>query len=409
MTQAHVFPLLAAAFASGYLILKRKRPGEIIEQVLKTVIGCSLILIGADISLGALSGLSELLSSSFGVHGGVLNTEVFGAILLRDYGAAGFAAFLLAFLVNMLLARSTRRGALFLTGHHLFFLSLMTVSILWGGTMLGAWSILLGGVITGIYAFIMVYVSTTCMGELNKNAGTGLANSAIVAALIGTAIGKLAARLGGKAPEREENGKTGSGANSVQFTTLGVGAVFAVYLLLHLAAGKPFNTETLLSCGEFALVYGVATTMLLLGIRMFLTVFIQLLWDAGQRFVPDLVMGLDASAIIPYSPRAWQSGFLIASLTGTLAAVLLLALRAPFIPLPGLTSFYFAGGVAGVFGEIHGGKRGARLAGGIVGVVIVLFAALFMAQNGAYLDCGAVLGETDYGIWGSLLTFMTRL
>lgn len=409
MTQAHVFPLLAAAVAAGYLILKRQRLGEIIEQALKTVIGCSLILIGADLSLTALSGLGKLLQSAFGVHGGVLNTEVFGALLLRDYGAAGFAAFLLAFLVNLLLARFTGQGQLFLTGHHLLFLSLAAVSALWSGTTLGGWSILLGGIVTGIYAFIMVGVSTPCMGELNSNGKTGLANSAIGAALIGTVVGKLTARLDGTAPKRKEEGNATPATNSVQFTTLGVGAVFVVYLLLHLAAGKQVDADLLLSCGEHALIYGVATTMILLGIRMFLTVVIQLLWDAGRRFVPNLAMGLDASAIIPYSPRAWQSGFLVASLTGTLTSIVLVMLRAPFIPLPGLTSFYFAGGVAGVFGEIHGGKRGARLAGGVVGVVVVLFAALYMAQSGAYLDCGAALGETDYGIWGSLLTFLTRL
>lgn len=407
MTQAQIFPWLVAVVAAGYLILKRQRPAEILEQVLKAIIGCYLILTGADMSLRALSGLSELLNSTFGVHGGVLNTEVFGAILLRDFGGAGFAAFLLAFLVNVLLARFTRRGQLFLTGHHLFFLSLMAVSILWSAS--GSWSIVLAGIITGVYAFVAVSISTSCMGIVNKNSKMGLANSAIGAALIGAAAGKLAARFSGKASDLAAQKETTPGKNSSHFTTLGVGAVLVVYLLLFLAAGMPFTSETLLSCGEHALLYGVATTMLLLGIRMFLAIFIQMFWDLGQRFVPNLVIGLDASAIISYSPRAWRSGFLSASVMGTLAALVLLAMRAPFIPLPGLTSFYFAGGVAGVFGGVHGGKRSAYLAGGVVGMVVVFCAALFMAHNGAYIDCGAVLGETDYGIWGGLLVFLTRL
>ena len=408
--QAQACPWLAAAVAAGYLILKRQRPGEIIEQVLKTIVGYCLILTGTDLSLRALLGVEELLFSAFGVHGGVLNTEVFGAIMLRDHGGAGFAVFLLAFLTNLLLARFTKQGELFLTGHHLFFLSLMAVSILRGGTALhGGWSVLVGGAVTGAYAFAAVRVSAPCMGTLSRNAKLGLANSAVGAALIGAAAGRLAALLGGKAPAREgKRKKAAPGGNPIHFTTLGIGAVLGVYLLLHLAAGMPVNGETLLSCGEYALLYGVATTTLLLGIRMFLAVFIQLFWDAGQRFVPNLVMGLDASAIIPYSPRAWRAGFLTAGLAGTLTAALLLARRAPFVPLPGLTSFYFAGGVAGVFGEVHGGRRAAILAGGIVGIVVVLFAALFMAHNGAYLGCGAALGETDYGIWGSLLAFLTR-
>lgn len=410
MTQLQAFPWLAAAVVAGYLILKRQRPGEIIEQVLKTIIGYCLILVGADLSLRALSGVNELLFSASGAHGGVLNTEVFAAILLRDHGGEGFAAFLLAIFVNILLARLTGQGHLFLTGHHLFFLSLMAVSILWSGAALaGAWTVLVSGVVTGVYAFAAVRISASCMGELNKNAKLGLANSAIGAALIGSAVGRLVARSGDGVPARESKAEEAPGKNSSHFTTLGVGAVLGVYLLLYLFAGTPLNRETLLSCGKYALFYGVATTMLLLGIRMFLAIFIQLFWDAGRRFVPNLVMGLDASAIISYSPRAWRGGFLFASLTGTLTAVFLLVARAPFIPLPGLTSFYFAGGVAGVFGELHGGKRGATLAGGIVGIAAVLFASLFMAQNGTYLDCGAVLGETDYGIWGSLLSFLTRL
>lgn len=410
MTQAQAFPLLAAAVAAGYLLLKRQRPGEICEQVLKTVIGCGLMFMGADLSLRALSGLGGLLHAFFGVRGGVLNTEMFGAILLRDYGGAGFAAFLLAFLVNALLARFTGRGRLFLTGHHLFFLSLMAVSILWSGTKLpGAWIVLLGGGVTGVYAFVAVLASTPCMGELNRTTKMGLANSAVGAALIGSAAGRLAARLGGAVPVREKKEDAPPAGNSSHFTTLGVGAVLGVYLLLHCAAGLPLNIETLLSCGEFALLYGVASTLLLLGTRMFLALFIQLFWDIGRRFVPGLVVGLDSSAVISYSPRAWRTGFLAASLTGTLTAALLLAARTPFIPLPGLTSLYFAGGVAGVFGDVRGGGRGAALAGGVVGVTVILFAALFMAQSGICLDSGAALGETDYGMWGSLLTFLTRL
>ena len=84
-------------------------------------------------------------------------------------------------------------------------------------------------------------------------------------------------------------------------------------------------------------------------------------------------------------------------------------MKVPFVPLPGFTSLYFAGGVAGVFGNVQGGKRGAILAGAASGIAVILLLSLFMSLNEGMGLYGASLGETEYGILGLILTALLRL
>ena len=163
------------------------------------------------------------------------------------------------------------------------------------------------------------------------------------------------------------------------------------------------------ACFIEALAYGTALTMIIQGLRMFLGTFIPMFWDVGKCLLPRLIVGLDSTAVITYSPKAWWAGFLAACFSGLAALCMLILLKAPFVPLPGFTSLYFAGGVAGVFGNAEGGKTGAVVSGAVVGAAVIFMMSLFMTIHGSYYGSGAAFGETGYGILGLLLTFVLKL
>lgn len=405
MTEAVLeIPWLPALVAVFYLVKKKKSPGEIIEHVIKMMIGWYMILVGAMLSARVLGVLDAMLVQSFGVHGGMMNTEVFGSWLLRECGNAGFAAFILAFLVNLLLARRTKKGYLFLTGHHLLFLSLMSVFLIRSslGSHLSGISFLAAGIATGCYAYLSVRVSAVVTGAIHKAQPAGLANSAIGAALLGAGIGYLCGRK--KKPEKY--GREGGSAGQV--TSLGVLTVLTFFLFLSLACRKPGGLG-IGKCLLPALLYGTALTMIMQGLRMLLGLFIQLFWELGRHFAPALVAGLDSTAVISWSPGAWRAGFLAAACSGTAASVLLISLKCPFAALPGYTSLYFAGGVAGVYGNMQGGRRGAALSGAAAGAAVILLMSLFLSWNGGFGMYGGSLGETEYGILGTVLSALLRL
>lgn len=140
-------------------------------------------------------------------------------------------------------------------------------------------------------------------------------------------------------------------------TSIGVITVFVLYLVM------PGTGKSLSEAARCALMYGAALSAIVYGLRMLLGNVIQMFWELGKRYVPDLVTGLDSTAIVSYSPGAWKAGFCAASVTAAIASLLLFVTGSPFAaPAGAFTSLYFAGGVAGVFG-IRRQENGAPLRG----------------------------------------------
>ncbi len=402
LMQFQRIPWLPAFIAAAYLLKNKKPINEIIENIMKTIIGWYLILLGAELSAWAMGPLSEKLFLVYGLKGGVMNTEIFGSWLLQSAGNIGFLAFLTAFFVNLMLARIRKKGYLFLTGHHLLFLSLMSVSLFHQLTNFREVpAALSAGAVTGIYAYLSVWIGAKSMKKLNPKTEAGLANSTSGAALLGVWIGKC---FQGKA--KAAYGKNGKSSGYI--TSMGILTVLGLQILLSLAAGENIFVKWK-ECLMESFAYGTALTMIIQGLRMLLGTFIPMFWDMGKAVLPQLVVGLDSTAVITYSPGAWKAGFLASGISGVCVLCALIFFRVPFIPLPGFTSLYFAGGVAGVFGNAEGGKAGAVVSGAVAGAVVVLLMSLFMTLHGGYYEAGAAFGETGYGSLGLLLSFILKL
>lgn len=391
-------PWLPAITTAAYLTVKKKSPSEIIENTVKAMLGYYLICAGAYLAIEAMSPLDARIYGATGTHVGVLNTELMGAVLVEKSGNAGFLTFLLAFAVNLLLARKLKKGYLFLTGHHLLFLSLMTCFVIREKIQLSPLAAAaLGGMITGIYIWFCVRASAGCMEKLKPGARAGLGNSASGAAVIGTVAG----RCFRKKKKLEYYGKEGRNTSFV--TSIGVITVFVLYLVM------PGTGKSLSEAARCALMYGAALSAIVYGLRMLLGNVIQMFWELGKRYVPDLVTGLDSTAIVSYSPGAWKAGFCAASVTAAIASLLLFVTGSPFAALPGFTSLYFAGGVAGVFGNMEGGKQGAALAGAVTGIAVILLTSGLVLLSGMGVGYGMALGETEYGLLGCLLSVVLNV
>ncbi|MCD8148735.1 MAG: hypothetical protein LUE92_04035 [Clostridiales bacterium] len=319
LVQFQNIPWLPGLVAALYLLMKKKTFSEMAENVVKVMLGCYMILAGAWLSSLALGQISEALYQTFGVQGVVLNTEIFGSWLLADSENYGFLAFFTAFFINLLIARLTKKHYLYLTGHHLFFLSLLAVSLLWMyldiSFLLAA---LAAGVVTGVYAWLSVRVGALTMRRLKPGSNAGLANSATGAALLGSLTGWLT--RGNQTAEAY--GKNGRNAGAV--TSMGVFTVLALALLTKAGNGTLFTWDDIKECCILALLYGAALSIITQGIRMCLRIFIQMFWDIGRSVLPEMIAGLDSTALVSYSPAAWQAGFVAAGITGTLTTIALL-------------------------------------------------------------------------------------
>ena len=164
-----------------------------------------------------------------------------------------------------------------------------------------------------------------------------------------------------------------------------------------------------INCLMYAIKFAAAMAILLQGIRMFISELLQILMHLSRKFVTEMIPGVDASAVMSYSPKAWMTGFGISYTVGVVTMILMIVLSSPYVVIIGVGSHFFAGGVTGVFGHATGGKRGAIVAAIVTGVLISVLPALLMPHTGEFAMTGAAFGETEYGVWGTLFVWIIKL
>ena len=85
---------------------------------------------GATVVTSALAPFGDLVLKSTGAHGVVPTNEVITAQASSQYGASSAYIIVLSFIVMLLLARFTPLKYIFLTGHHMVFMSTMLAVVL---------------------------------------------------------------------------------------------------------------------------------------------------------------------------------------------------------------------------------------------------------------------------------------
>lgn len=393
-------PALAALFALFGLALFKRPLAGVLSGTMKTLIGYMLIVFATRIATEAVGPIVEWARGGFGSDAVILNSEFMGAILLGRYGFEGFCVMFIAIAVNILMARYTKLNGSYLTGHHLLYSSLLASAIL-GGTRLEPWAAaLLGGVIVGLYASVSVKATRPFLEKVTGSAGIGFANSGNTAIVLGSLIGKLCS---GK--RRFDKGRKAR-FEIKDVAVLSTAAMFFYNLFFGFAANAPFE-QIAQECVASALCFGAATYAVFLGMRMLLAEVIQLIYALHGKFAPKAVKGVDASAVISYAPAAWIFGFVICFAAGVAFMLVSIVSKAKFIVLPGVASSFFAGGACAVFANAYGGKRGAAVACAVLGIVIPL-GAIFLQSSSPYAPAaGFAFGETEYGVWGGLLAWVT--
>jgi PTS system ascorbate-specific IIC component len=122
---------------------------------------------------------------------------------------------------------------------------------------------------------------------------------------------------------------------------------------------------------------------------MFLGEIVPAFRGIAMKWVPGAKPALDCPIVFPYAPTALMIGFLCC-VAGMLVGMFASRVFHTVIPLPSIIGGFFTGGVAGIFGNVLGGRRGAAVSGFIYGLVLTIPVALFYP----------VLGLEEYGVQG---------
>lgn len=180
------------------LIAMKKKPGEVISGGVKAAMGYLILGAGATVVVNSLTPFGDLILKDTGAHGVVPTNEVITAQAASQFGAQSAYIIVLGFIVMLVLARFTPLRYVFLTGHHMVFMStLLAVVLSVGfGPGQGIWVVLIGSVLMGV---IMVVMPAFAQPYMNRVVGSPDGNLAIghfntlgyiVAGAAGAAVGK---------------------------------------------------------------------------------------------------------------------------------------------------------------------------------------------------------------------------
>jgi len=364
------------------LVLQRKELTDIIKGTTKTILGILILGAGSSLIVTNLAPFATMFEEAFNLTGVVPVDEAVIAALVDAVAEIGrMTSFILlfGFLINVLLARITPFKYIFLTGHMMW---IMAGALAWAFYDLGVSEtngIVFGSIIQGIVLVSLPAISQPIIRKLTGNDKVAYGHLTTTGVVASAYIGKF---FGNKENDSEKI-KMPEKLDFFKDTAVSVSLVMIViYLITALFAG-PEIVEPL-SDGQNYLVFSLLNSLgfaagvliLLQGVRMFLGEIVPAFRGIALKLVPGAKPALDVPIFFPYAPNALLIGF-VTSIVGMVIGMLVSTLFGTVVPLPAVIGAFFTGGIAGIFGNALGGRRGAIISGVVYGLILTIPVALF--------------------------------
>ncbi|RKD29310.1 PTS ascorbate transporter subunit IIC [Lacrimispora algidixylanolytica] len=408
-----------AVFIIGIVVIvgmaaQKKTWDQILPSVIKTMIGFTMINVGGQTLGMALLPLQSLISKIFNVPAVSADIGAAQSESLTGIGTEMALIFALGFLVNLLLARFTRFKYVHLSAHVSFFYAGLIAALLKFGTSLSFVPlVLIGSVILGVYmTFSCAYVALF-MKEVKGGEGFTLAHSSSVGILISSLLGKA---FGNKENDLE-NIKVPKKLNFLREMTISLTIVMTIlFFVLCLIAGPTWVRENVTSGQDivvFSILRGVSfgmwITVIITGVRMMLSEIIAAFHGIANKIIPNSVPGLDIPLLFPNYPNSVIVGFLTSLIAGLIGMMILGMMNYPVVVFPALIPTFFTGAITAIFGNAHGGRRGAIIGSFVNGLILIFGQALLLPMIGSYAPIMRILSETDYSFYGPILGLVLKL
>ena len=171
-------------------------------------------------------------------------------------------------------------------------------------------------------------------------------------------------------------------------------ALAGPYWCAKAAAGASGSINYIIYAFLQAIEFTVGVYVMLSGVRLMLGEIVPAFRGIAMKVVPNSIPALDCPVLFPYGANSVIIGFITTTI-GTLIGMFLTPVLGLAVILPGMTSNFFAGGTAGLFGNAVGGKRGAVVGGIVHGLFITLLPALLVVALSSVGFVNATATDVD--------------
>ncbi|GIN85996.1 PTS system fructose/mannitol family transporter subunit IIC [Heyndrickxia sporothermodurans] len=407
--------LFLGIIAALGLIIQRKNFSDIISGTLKTVIGVVILTQGTNILISSITPLSDAFNDLYKIPAEKSLHPIGADKFLSTYGSQIGLSMLLAFLINILVARFTPLKNVFLTGHMLFWFPFIFTATAVESGLKGAGIVIFATIFAALYfiiapALIKPFVKKVTGGD-SFTLGHPTIGLSIVSGLLGMAFGNKK-----KSTEDIKFPKQIEFLREITITSSLV--MFIVYLIVGFLIGgdqvdKIFGEDK--SLVTFSLLQGVlfgaGLTILLQGVRMMLSEIIPAFKGISDKIIPNAVPALDCPIIFPFAPNAVIIGFLVSMVTSTITLFIIGGTGLfPYAIVPLTITCFFEIGTAAVIGNGTGGLRGAIIGSAVAGVLMILLVGISIPfLQHTVSEWIIVFGGNDLSLWAFISGALGKL
>ncbi|GAB2566953.1 PTS ascorbate transporter subunit IIC [Gracilibacillus alcaliphilus] len=397
------------------LLLLKKDLSSVVSGTAKTIIGVVILTQGTNILVSSI----EPLTAGFNLMYDIQETEVNPALgsdqVLSQYGTQIGIAMLVAFAINLLVARFTKIKHVFLTGHMLFWFPFVFVAVGVENNLSNTQIIIFASIMTALYIIIAPALLRPFVRKVTGSDDFIIGHPTTILSLISAGVGKLFGNKG-KSSEDIKFPKSTEFLREISITSSIT--MFLVYLVVSIIIG--FNPAAAAFGAEQNIViyslmqgvlFGAGLTILLLGVRMMLAEIIPAFQGISQKWIPNAVPALDAPILFPFAPNAVLIGFIVSMITSVATIFITGSLGIfSFVIVPLTITCFFEIGTAAIIGNGTGGLKGAIAGSAVAGIVMILLVGLSVpVLNGTIADWIVIFGGNDFSLWSFIGDWIAKI
>ncbi|AOW84538.1 PTS ascorbate transporter subunit IIC [Vibrio mimicus] len=362
------------------LLLQRKTFSDVVVGTLKGILGFLIIGAGGGIIIQALLAFQPIWTEVFGLEAMSLDNIIGQEKFIEIYGSSVTLAIALGFAINLLLARFTRFKFVYLTGHMMFWTTMVFAGIT-VNTVPDVSPIKLTlflSVLMGLYWTFQPAITQPFMRKVTGNDNIALGHTSASVAIIGSLAGKAFSnnKIDSADIKVPENLSFLRDSNVVTAITMLL--LFFIGTFILQIKGTPKAQEILSTSGDLSFyIYSLKQSLLftggiavvLLGVRMFIGEIVPAFKGISDKLVPNAKPALDCPIVFNYSQNGVVLGF-VGAFVGALIWLTIIGNITGYVFVPSMIVLFFHAGTAGVFGNSTGGYKGALLAGFITSTIV---------------------------------------
>ncbi len=361
------------------LVLQRKPVEDVVAGALRATVGVVILFIGIDVFVEGLLAFQTIVASAVGLEPPAAERTL--GDFLGERGSAIALIITVAFFLHLLAVRVLRTRYVYLTGHLMFWISVVAAAALvqvFGDV--GLWTLVLSGaVVVAAYWTIQPLYMAPLMRKVIGSDDWGFGHTSSAACWLAGRLGRFVGDRERHDTERLTLPRQLAFFKDINVSTalvLGVIVVVAASfadpeVLAEAATGYSPDISPWVWAFVAALRFAAGIAILLFGVRMFLAEIVPAFKGVSERLIPGTRPALDVPTVFPFAPTAVMLGFVSAT-TVFLVLMGIFAAAGWFVLVPPMIMLFFPGGGAGVFGNAIAGWRGAVLGGAVNGTFLAV-------------------------------------